>query len=265
MRAASNADADRQLAGQRTVAGSGGPPTLLDPVGRFPAVAPRHSPRTVRRAGWLLVAVAVLAVLELAGFGATYTFHTRLFASTDNAQVDADQVDVNAPATGRLTRWSLTQGSTLRRGEVVGFVRAVGGGPEPQQIIKAPRNGTVGLSAVANGTYVQQGQLLAAGFDLRKVWITARLAESDASRVAVGDLADIYLDAYPNVVLSGVVTELGAATAGQSDIYPSPDLNPADIQKINQYIPVRVTPYASPVPLYPGLDATVDIRIPAGQ
>jgi multidrug resistance efflux pump len=219
----------------------------------------------VHRAGRLLVTVAVLAVLELAAFGADYAFHTRLYVSTDNAQVDTDQIDINAPSSGLLVGWAVDQGSPLRRGEALGRIRGYGGGPQPNRVIRAPSAGTICLNNVTNGTYVQQGQMLAVAVNPAQVYITARIAESDIGRVHVGDPADVQLEAYPRLVLPGIVTEIRAATAANLDIYPSPDVNPTNIQKINQYIPVRITPYPTTIPLYPGLNATVEIRTTPGQ
>jgi multidrug resistance efflux pump len=215
----------------------------------------------MRRAGRLLVAVVVLAVLELTAFAATYTFHTRFYVSTDNAQIEADRVDINAPATGILNRWNITEGTSLRRGQVLGSIHGVGGGRRPARVIKASRGATVGLTVATPGTFVQQGQLLAAGFDLANVWVTARIPESEISRVAVGDPADIHLDAFPDAVIPGVVTKIRAATAGSLEVYPSPDIDPTNVQKIDQYVPVRITPYPTAIPLTPGLNASVQIRV----
>ncbi|HZZ47378.1 MAG TPA: efflux RND transporter periplasmic adaptor subunit [Pseudonocardia sp.] len=235
-------------------------PTLLQPDPRFPVVPSCYSARTVRRAGQLLVLVVVLTVLELAAFGATYQFHTRFYVSTDNAQVDADRIEVNAPAAGLVARWNLEQGAPLRKGEVLGQVRGVGGGRQPGRLIRAPGDGTVELTTIADKTYVQPGQTLAVGINLGQVWITARIAESDIGRVAIGDPAYVRLDAYPGTVVTGVVTRIRGATSAESDIYPSTDLDPTNPQKIDQYVPVRIAPYPSGVPLYPGLNATVEIR-----
>jgi multidrug resistance efflux pump len=86
------------------------------------------------------------------------------------------------------------------------------------------------------------------------------VAESDIGRVAVGDQVSVYLDAYPGRVVAGVVTDIRDATAGDLGIYPSPDVDPTNLQKIDQYVPVRIAPYPTDIPLYPGLNATVEIH-----
>lgn len=236
-------------------------PTVLEPSPRFPFVAVRHSPRTVRNAGRLLFAMLVLTVVELVAFGTTYLVYSRYYVSTDNAQVDSDKIEINAPASGLVVRWGLEQGSSLRPGETLGMIRGVGGGQQPNKPITAPDGGTVAVNAVANGSYVQQGQTMAVAFNPRKVYVTARVPESDIGDVEVGDQVDVHVDAYPGTAMTGVVEEIRDATAARFAVYPSAQVDPTNVQKVDQYVPVRIATYPTDVPLYPGLDVTVDIRI----
>jgi multidrug resistance efflux pump len=236
-------------------------PTVLEPDG-FTYVSVPYTARTVRNAGRLLVFVAVLALCELVGLGTTYLAHDRYYVSTDNAQVDADQIEINAPSSGILEGWSASQGTSFRHGQVLGRVTGVGSGPRSSRVIKAPGAGLVGLNAMADRTYVRAGQTLAVGYDPQRVYITARVLDTDIRRVRVGDPAEVRLDAYPNRVLAGVVEQLQASAAGNFTIYPSTDLDPTNVQKIDQYIAVRVRPAATDdVRLYPGLNATVTIWV----
>jgi multidrug resistance efflux pump len=241
--------------------GAGPSPTVLEPDG-FTYVSVPYSARTVRNAGRLLVFVAVLALCELVGLGTTYLAHDRYHVSTDNAQVDADQIEINAPSSGILEGWSASQGASFRHGQVLGRVTGVGSGPRASRVIKAPGPGLVGLKAVADRTYVRAGQTLAVGYDPQRVYITARVPETDIRRVRVGDAAEVRLDAYPNRVVAGVVEQLQASADGSFTIYPSTDLDPTNVQKIDQYIAVRVRPAATDdVRLYPGLNARVTILV----
>jgi multidrug resistance efflux pump len=241
--------------------GAGPSPTVLEPDG-FTYVSVPYSASTVRNAGRLLIFVAVLALCELVGLGTTYLTHDRYYVSTDNAQVDADQIEINAPSSGILEGWSASQGASFRYGQILGRVTGIGGGPQVSRVIKAPGPGLVDLEAVTDRTYVRAGQTLAVGYDPQRVYITARVQESDIRGVRVGDAAEVRLDAYPNRVVAGVVEQLQASAAGNFTIYPSTDLDPTNIQKIDQYIAVRVRPAATDgVRLYPGLNATVNIWV----
>jgi multidrug resistance efflux pump len=216
----------------------------------------------VRNAGRVLAIVALIAFCELTALGTTYLTRDRYLVITDNAQVDADHVEINAPSGGVLRGWSADQGATFRRGQILGRVAGVGSGRQGRHVIKAPGNGLVGLQTVVDRTYVRAGQTLAVGYDPRRVYITARIRESDIGRVQPGDLAEVRLDAFPDRVVPGMVEKVRASSAGNFTIYPSTDLDPTNIQKIDQYIPVRIRPSATDgVLLYPGLNATVTIWV----
>jgi multidrug resistance efflux pump len=237
------------------------PHRVVQPGGFTYAAVP-YSARTVRNAGRVLVFVAVLAFCELVALGSTYLTRDRYYVSTDNAQVDADRVEINAPSNGVLLGWSADQGAPLRRGQVLGRVAAVGGGPQANRVIRAPGDGIISFDAVADRTYVGAGQTLAVGYDPQRVYVTARVPEFDIWRIRVGDPAEVRLDAFPNRVVAGVVEQLQPAAAGNFTIYPSTDLDPTNIQKVDQYIAVRIRPaLTDDTRLYPGLSATVDIWV----
>jgi hypothetical protein len=131
-------------------------------------------------------------------------------------------------SSGILESWSASQGTSFRHGQVLGRVTGVGGVPRVSRVIKAPGPGLVGLKAVADRTYVRAGQTLAVGYDPQRVYITARVPETDVRRVRVGDAAEVRLDAYPNRVVAGVVEQLQASAAGNFTIYPSVAIPPDD-------------------------------------
>ena len=261
VRAPADAPPERKVADRPADPSAGPAPTVVEPDG-FTYVSVPYSARTVRRAGRLLIFVAVLTLCELVGLTTTYFAHDRYYVSTTNAQVDADQIQINAPTSGILDGWAADQGTTFQPGQILGRVTAVGGGPRGGRVIKAPGPGLVGLNAVADRTYVRAGQTLAVGYDPQRVYITARVPETGIQGVQVGDTAEVRLDAYPDRVIGGVVEQLQASAAGNFTVYPSTDLDPTNIQKIDQYIAVRVRPSAPPdIRVYPGLNATVTIRI----
>jgi multidrug resistance efflux pump len=60
---------------------------------------------------------------------------------------------------------------------------------------------------------VTAGQDLATGYDLRKIYITARVDETDIGNVRPGQLVDIDVDAYHGVPITGIVQEIQGAAA----------------------------------------------------
>lgn len=111
-----------------------------------------------RRVGALLAAVAVLLVVV--GVGALWA-HSREYVSTDNAQIDGDQIRINAPASGRLVDWRARQGDHVVRGEVVGRIQLDGSGGQPEKPVRAPETGTVAQADAVEGQWVSAGTTLA--------------------------------------------------------------------------------------------------------
>jgi len=86
-----------------------------------------HHKRPRRR---LVIIAVVVLVLLAAGVGGGYLKYASQFVSTDNAQVDGDQVAINAPATGTLTGWQITQGTQVHTDQIVGRIQINSTGPQ---------------------------------------------------------------------------------------------------------------------------------------
>ncbi len=65
-----------------------------------------------------VVVVAIIVSLQILGLSGTYLLFSRHYVSTDNAQIDGDRIDFNAPTSGSLTHWTVTQGSVIRPREI---------------------------------------------------------------------------------------------------------------------------------------------------
>src|SRR5882757_7830714 len=79
------------------------------PIKAFPQSDPPVKSGLRRSTKIALIVVAVLSLLEVAAFAGTYALYTRHYVSTDNAQVDGDQIVINArrpetSPTGRSAR-----------------------------------------------------------------------------------------------------------------------------------------------------------------
>jgi multidrug resistance efflux pump len=181
--------------------------------------------------------------------------------STDNAQVDGDKIEINAPTTGTIADWALIQGSVIRENELVGRIQGVGGGAQPKRAVRAPGAGTIAVNNAIAGQYVAAGTKLATAYGFNSIYLTARVAETEIADVRVGRPVDISIDAFPGVTVAGQVSEIQASTAGEFSFFPSPDTDPSNPQKIDQYIPVKITIMnANGVTLVPGMNANVRIH-----
>jgi multidrug resistance efflux pump len=208
-----------------------------------------------------LAIVGIVTLIEALAFGGTYYFYTRHYVSTDNAQVDGDKVDINAPATGVLTDWEISEGSRVRKQQITGRVRMLGSGAQPERPIKSPGAGVVAVNNAVNGQWVNAGTTLATAYDFNRIYVTARVEDTEIDEVHPGALVTIDVDAYPGQPVTGIVDVVSSAAASTNTIYPSPDTDPTNPQKVDQYIPVKISlAVTNGHILRPGMDVTVHIN-----
>ena len=231
------------------------PPAAAEPVTETPGKRPMK--RSTRISLTIIVILAVLAAL---GFGGAYFLYSRNFVSTDNAQVDGDKVQINAPTTGTLVNWAGTQGSQVTKNEVMGRIRIGSSGAQPQMTIKSPGNGTIAVNNSVEGQWVTAGTNLATAYDFNKIYVTARVDETDVADIHPGAQVDISVDAFPGVPVTGIVSEIQGAAADQFSLFPESN-STGNFQKVTQVIAVRVAfTNTGGVQLVPGMNVTVHIH-----
>ena len=220
--------------------------------------APKRPMKRSTRTALMAIGIASLvAILVLAW---VYLIEARKYVSTDNAQIDGDKIAVNAPASGRLVDWTATQGSQLKKDEVVGRIRMEGGFVQPQQAIRAPGDGTVAVDHGVEGAFVPAGTELAVAYDLSRIYITARVEETDVEAVRPGQVVDIRVDAFSDFPLLGTVRDVQGGAAGEFSPFPQSN-TAANFQKVTQVIPVKIAiEDTKGLSLVPGMNVTVKIH-----
>ncbi len=220
-------------------------------------------PRKMRRSSRLaLIGVGVLSLLETAGFAGTYFLYSSHYVTTDNAQVDGDRIDINAPATGTIASWNVGEGTSLRTGEVVGRIKILDSSAQPQMTVKSPGQGTVAVNNAIQGEYVTAGTELATAYDFSNIYATARIADTEIGGVHPGQLVDISVDSSPDTPMTGLVEVIQSSVASDSTIYPSASAgDPSNPQKVDQYVPVKIAfTNTGGLRLVPGMNITVHIH-----
>lgn len=81
--------------------------------------------------------------------------------------------------------------------------------------VRAPYDGVVGRRSVEPGELVQSGQTFAMFSDGKNKWITAKYKETQISSIYVGQKVVIFVDAFPDCELKGVVRAISAATGSK--------------------------------------------------
>jgi multidrug resistance efflux pump len=207
-----------------------------------------------------LFVILVIAVLAAVAFGVYYIFNTSNYVTTDNAQIDGNQISINAPATGTLIDWRGQQGTELHKNAPVGRIEIQSGYVQPQLVIRSPADGTVAVDNGVEGSFVTAGTQLAIAYDSSGVFVTARVKETDIDRVQVGRAVDISVDAFPGEHLTGIVAEVKTGAAGVFSLFPQSNTS-GNFQKVTQVIPVKITINdRKNLPLVPGMNATVKIH-----
>ncbi len=237
---------------------------MTEPVttdGEAPAAEAPAAKRSMKRSTRIaLLIVLVLAVLAAAAFATYYILDTRNYVTTDNAQVDGNQISVNAPSSGTLIDWRGTEGSQLRKDASVGRIRMQGGFVQPQMVIRAPADGVVAVDNGVEGSFVTAGTQLAVAYDGSAIFVTARVDETDINEVHTGQLVDISVDAFPSTGLTGRVTEVQGGAAGVFSLFPQANTS-GNFQKVTQVIPVKIgIDNLKDLNLVPGMNVTVKIH-----
>ena len=229
--------------------------------GAAPAEGERPGRRKLKRTTRIgLLVILVVAVLIAAAITTSYVLNARNYVSTDNAQIDGDKISINAPTSGTLIDWHATQGTELHKNDVVGRIRIQGGFVQPQQSIRAPADATVVVDNGVEGAFVPAGTQLALAYDFARIFVTARVDETDIDAVHAGQRVDITVDAFPDAALSGTVSEIQGGAAGVFSLFPQANTS-GNFQKVTQVIPVKIA-ISNPqnLALVPGMNVSVKIH-----
>ncbi|MGH3898920.1 MAG: HlyD family efflux transporter periplasmic adaptor subunit [Pseudonocardiaceae bacterium] len=201
-----------------------------------------------------------MALVAAGGFATSYFLNARNFVSTDNAQIDGEKILVNAPTTGTLVDWRATEGAVLNEDQVVGRIKIQGGFVQPLMSIRAPADGTVAVDSGVPGAFVTVGTQLAVAYDFEKLYVTARVEETDIKQVHLGQQVDVTVDAFSNAQLTGYVREIQGGAAGEFSLFPQANAS-GNFQKVTQVIPVKIAlADAQGLDLVPGMNVTVHIH-----
>jgi len=127
-------------------------------------------------------------------------------------------------------------------------------------VIRAPFDGVIGNRNVQVGDYITPVKRIAAVVPLDKVYVDANLKETQLAAVAVGQDADVEVDALGGAVLKGKVVSVAPASGSQFSLLP-PENATGNFTKIVQRVPVRIEVPVSEAKgrLRPGLSVVVDI------
>jgi membrane fusion protein (multidrug efflux system) len=105
--------------------------------------------------------------------------------------------------------------------------------------IRAPFGGVVGNRVVEPGQFVQPGTRLMAIAPDNHDYVEANFKETQLDRLAPGQKAEIYIDAYDGEGVDGLVESIAPASGSEFSMLP-PENATGNFTKITQRFPVRI-------------------------
>ena len=125
--------------------------------------------------------------------------------------------------------------------------------------ITSNMDGVVGRTLVNEGEIVSRGQRLLVLHNPNKIWVETNIRETDISRLKLGQLVKIEVDAYPDEEFEGKISRIGNAATSQFAILPK--LNEAgSFTKVTQRLRVRIEIDQRQSMLRPGMMVEVFIN-----
>lgn len=104
----------------------------------------------------------------------------------------------------------------------------------------SPMNGIVAKRWLLTGDVVQPGQSLFTIIGNKKQWIAVYLEETKISQIHVGQSVQFTLDAFPDEVFKGKITEISSNTASLFSLIP-PNNASGNFTKVTQRVAVKVS------------------------
>ena len=125
-------------------------------------------------------------------------------------------------------------------------------------------DGVVAKRWVLEGNVVQPGEPIFSVYNMKELWVTANLEETELTHLSVGYNVEISIDSYPNLKYSGVIFKMGTNTASQFSLIP-PNNASGNFTKVTQRIPVKISikqvSGGYQPALLPGMSTEIKIKI----
>ncbi len=126
-------------------------------------------------------------------------------------------------------------------------------------------SGVIARRWILAGDVVAPGQTIFTIYNLKNIWVTAMLKETDLEKVSPGDTVRIHVDAYPDIKFTGKIFQIGSNTAALFSLIP-PDNASGNFTKVTQRIPVKISvravkKTALKYGLLPGMSAEIKLKV----
>ncbi len=127
--------------------------------------------------------------------------------------VGQEQVQVHPiEETGRLIKYLVKEGDRISKGDVIALVdRSIKGLNFQPAKITSPISGTVAMLFLDKGAMIAPQIPIAMIANISKVKVEIQVVEKEFTKIKKGQFAKIKVDAYPNKIFTGKLTEFSPA------------------------------------------------------
>jgi membrane fusion protein (multidrug efflux system) len=105
--------------------------------------------------------------------------------------------------------------------------------------IYAPADGKIGRRGIDVGQFVQAGTPMFTIVNDKQMWVVANFKETQIENIKPGSEAEIKLDAYPDIKITGTIVSFSDATGAKFSLLP-PDNATGNFVKVTQRVPVKI-------------------------
>ena len=129
-------------------------------------------------------------------------------------------------------------------------------------------SGIIAKRWILTGDVVAPGQSIFTIYNLKNIWVTAMIKETDLNKISLGDTVNIQVDAYPDTKFIGRIFQIGSNTAALFSLIP-PSNASGNFTKITQRIPIKISikpegKTALKYGLLPGMSVEIKLKAKGG-
>ena len=131
------------------------------------------------------------------------------FVVTSGDVQTQSSIEVFPSIGGKIVQMNVTLGSPVKKGDVIAKIDASEAGSYyTQSPVIAPISGSILSSPAKLGAKVSANSVITTIGDIENLQITTRIPERYVGELAIGQKAEISLEAYPNVIFMATVSRI---------------------------------------------------------
>lgn len=189
----------------------------------------------------ILIILLMLLVVSGGALGYYYWYQGSHFVKTDDARISADQYKVMPQLTARLDHIDVEEGDILKKNEPIAEqdVSGLEASDISKSVVRAPIDGTVLKVQSKEREMGSPSAAIAIMADMKNLYVSANIEETDINRIKLGARVDITLDAIEGESIQGKIRKIGQASNSVFSAIPATNTS-GNFNKVTQRIPIEI-------------------------